>query len=153
MFASRHILTYVYLFTDACQHRSLSTIENHKQNKISKTQTTGRAIIFMLLVSFLIVFLIGFGENTRVLDWIFRRCDGHEDIATPSPIGLLPKPNSLNLDGLGKVEMEELMSVPKDYWLKEIEAIRKYFNDQLSSDIPSKITSELNNLEARVKQS
>ncbi len=33
----------------------------------------------------------GFGENIRVLDWIFRRCNG-EDIAMKSPVGLLPKP-------------------------------------------------------------
>ena len=95
----------------------------------------------------------GFGENTRVLDWIFRRCEGQEGIASPSPIGNLPKPDALNLEGLGKIEMEELMSVPKDYWLKEVEAIRKYFNDQLSSDVPSQITQELNSLEERVKQS
>ncbi|XP_028392701.1 phosphoenolpyruvate carboxykinase, cytosolic [GTP]-like isoform X2 [Dendronephthya gigantea] len=95
----------------------------------------------------------GFGENTRVLDWILRRCDGQEDIAAPSPIGLLPKNNSLNLDGLGEINMRELMSVPKDYWLKEVEAIRNYFHDQLSTDIPSAIVDELNNLEERVRQS
>ena len=33
----------------------------------------------------------GFGENIRVLDWIFRRCNG-EDIAQKSAVGLLPKP-------------------------------------------------------------
>jgi phosphoenolpyruvate carboxykinase (GTP) len=59
----------------------------------------------------------------------------------------------LNLEGLGKVEMEELMSVPKEYWLDEVQAIRKYFNDQLSTDVPSQITQELDNLEERVKQS
>lgn len=49
--------------------------------------------------------------------------------------------------------MEELMSVPKEYWLDEVQAIRKYFNDQLSTDVPSQITQELDNLEERVKQS
>ena len=81
-----------------------------------------------------------------------RRCSG-EDIAVPSPIGLLPKPDALNLEGLGHIEMEELMSAPKDYWLEEVQAIRKYFSDQLSSEIPSKITQELDNLEARLNQS
>ena len=33
----------------------------------------------------------GFGENIRVIDWMFKRCNG-EDVAEPSPIGLLPKP-------------------------------------------------------------
>mgnify|MGYP002803971468 CR=1 FL=1 len=95
----------------------------------------------------------GFGENTRVLDWIFRRCDGEEGIARHSPIGLLPSNNALNLEGLGKIEMKELMSVPKDYWLNEVEAIRKYLDDQLSSDVPSAIKQELDDLEERVKQS
>ena len=98
-------------------------------------------------------YLLGFGENTRVLDWIFRRCDGEENIATPSPIGLLPSNDALNLEGLGKIEMKELMSVPKDYWLNEVEAIRKYLDDQLSSDVPSEIKQELDDLEKRVKQS
>ncbi len=44
----------------------------------------------------------GFGENIRVLDWICQRIDG-ADIAEPSPVGLVPKPGSLNIDGLGKV--------------------------------------------------
>ena len=96
---------------------------------------------------------LGFGENTRVLDWILRRCDGQEDIATPSPIGLLPKNGSLNLEGLGEINMKELMSVSKDYWLKEVDAIRNYFRDQLSSDIPSQIAQELDNLQERVGQS
>lgn len=70
----------------------------------------------------------------------------------PSPIGVLPKPDSLNLDGLGKINMEELMSVPKEYWLDEVKAIRKYFNEQLSTDLPSEISEELNSLEKRIQQ-
>ena len=98
-------------------------------------------------------FLLGFGENTRVLDWIFRRCDGEEGIAVESPIGLLPASDALNLEGLGEINMEELMSVPKEYWQQEVQAIRKYFNDQLSTDIPSNITEELDSLEERVNNS
>ena len=70
----------------------------------------------------------------------------------PSPIGVLPKPDSLNLDGLGKINMEELMSVPKEYWLDEVKAIRKYFNEQLPTDLPSEISEELNSLEKRIQQ-
>lgn len=95
---------------------------------------------------------LGFGENTRVLDWIFRRCDG-EDIAMSSPIGYLPKLNSINLEGLGKVDMEELMSIPKEFWLEEVNAIRKYFHDQLSSDVPNEISNELDKLEKRIGES
>ena len=62
----------------------------------------------------------GFGENIRVLDWIFRRCDG-EDIAVKSPIGFLPSENSINLDGLTeKVDMKELFSTPAEFWNDEV---------------------------------
>jgi phosphoenolpyruvate carboxykinase (GTP) len=41
----------------------------------------------------------GFGENSRVLEWVFRRCEGAVE-AVESPIGLVPAPGALNLDGL-----------------------------------------------------
>src|SRR4051794_5301656 len=41
----------------------------------------------------------GFGENSRVLEWIFRRCEGKAE-AVETPIGLVPAPDSLNVDGL-----------------------------------------------------
>ena len=67
----------------------------------------------------------GFGENIRVLDWIFRRCDG-DQIAVKSPIGFLPAENSINLDGLSeKVDMEELFSTPVDFWNEEVGYINK----------------------------
>ncbi len=93
----------------------------------------------------------GFGENTRVLDWILKRCDG-EDIAQNSPIGLVPKEGSLNVDGLDKpVDMQALFNISKDFWMEEVQDIRKYFDDQINNDLPKDITSELNSLEERVK--
>ena len=41
----------------------------------------------------------GFGENSRVLEWVFRRCDGESE-TVESAIGLLPAPGELNTDGL-----------------------------------------------------
>ncbi|GFG39166.1 hypothetical protein Cfor_10896, partial [Coptotermes formosanus] len=61
----------------------------------------------------------GFGENSRVLDWIFRRID-NEDIAQPTAIGYIPKQDCLNLEGLREtINMTELFSLPKDFWLQE----------------------------------
>ena len=42
----------------------------------------------------------GFGENARVIDWIFRRCDGDNQIFNETPIGKVPRPESIRLDGL-----------------------------------------------------
>ena len=44
----------------------------------------------------------GFGENVRVLEWIFDRCDEKQDSAERTPIGYIPKITSLQLDGMKK---------------------------------------------------
>ncbi|GAB6030446.1 hypothetical protein CHUAL_007316 [Chamberlinius hualienensis] len=91
----------------------------------------------------------GFGENSRVLDWIFRRLEG-EDVANVSPIGYIPKFDSFNLNGLkDPVNMEELFSLPKDFWMQEVRDIRKYYEDQVNSDLPKGMIEELSNLEER----
>lgn len=62
----------------------------------------------------------GFGENSRVIDWIFRRFN-EEDCAQDSPIGLIPKENALNLEGLKQeVDMQQLFDLPKDFWMQEV---------------------------------
>ena len=41
----------------------------------------------------------GFGENSRVLEWVFRRCEGAAD-AVETPIGLLPAEGAIDTEGL-----------------------------------------------------
>ena len=94
--------------------------------------------------------LAGFGENCRVLEWILRRCDD-EDVAVPSPIGYIPKPDSINIQGLGKLDMKELFEVPKDYWVEECKYLRNYYEEQLGEDLPQAIGDELNALVERLK--
>ncbi|XP_077982156.1 phosphoenolpyruvate carboxykinase, cytosolic [GTP]-like [Glandiceps talaboti] len=93
----------------------------------------------------------GFGENSRVIDWIIRRCEG-EDVASKSPIGYIPKEGTLNLDGLDTpVDTKELFSVPKDFWANEVKEIRQYFDEQINVDLPNEVADELKSLENRVK--
>lgn len=91
----------------------------------------------------------GFGENSRVLDWICRRCDG-ENIAQPSAIGLVPKPGSLNVDGLDGVDMEALFELKRAELQEEIDGIRAYFDEQLPGQVPVPILKELTAFEQRV---
>lgn len=92
----------------------------------------------------------GFGENARVLDWIFRRCD-NEDIAIKSAVGYLPKPGSINMSGLKEnVDMNQLFYLPKEFWQQEVKDVEKYFEEQVSDDLPPEIMVELRNLEQRV---
>ena len=91
----------------------------------------------------------GFGENARVLEWILRRVDG-EEVAEKSAIGYLPKENSINTDGLGKVDMNALNHLPKDFWIQECAEIKKYFHEQVGADLPEAVSQELDALEKRV---
>ena len=92
----------------------------------------------------------GFGENCRVLDWIFRRTEG-EDCAQKSAVGMIPTTDAIKLDGLKEeVDMEALFNLPKEMWQQEVHDIRKYFEEQVSEDLPAEIMEELQNLEKRV---
>ncbi|KAL0107688.1 hypothetical protein PUN28_014768 [Cardiocondyla obscurior] len=92
----------------------------------------------------------GFGENSRVLDWILRRIDG-EDIAEDSAIGLLPRSGSINLESLqDDVNMSELFRLPKSFWQKEVKDLKEYFDAQVGNDLPEAITTELNRLSDNV---
>lgn len=93
----------------------------------------------------------GFGENSRVLDWILRRLE-NEDCATETPIGLIPKENAINLSGLNEnIDMKELFSLSKNFWLEEAFAIEKYFKEQVGADLPEEITKQLKQLKKRVE--
>ncbi|KAL1401070.1 hypothetical protein pipiens_001996 [Culex pipiens pipiens] len=92
----------------------------------------------------------GFGENTRVLEWILHRIDDHE-CYRETPIGRVP--NSLNLTGLsGTINEKELFSIPKQFWLKEVDDIKQYYDNQLAQDLPAEIAKELHELKGRVEQ-
>ncbi|XP_060599186.1 phosphoenolpyruvate carboxykinase, cytosolic [GTP]-like [Ruditapes philippinarum] len=92
----------------------------------------------------------GFGENSRVLDWMFRRIDG-EDCAMTSAVGLIPKPGSINMSGLEQeVDEDALFDLSKEFWEAEVKELGKYFDEQVGEDLPSSIRQELCNLGERV---
>ena len=94
----------------------------------------------------------GFGDNSRVLEWILRRCDG-ADLAQPSPIGLIPKPGSINTSGLkDPIDWQELFSIPKPFWQEEVADLEKYFSEQFGNDLPNAVSEELHNLKQRVEK-
>lgn len=93
---------------------------------------------------------LGFGENFRVLDWIFRRVNG-EDCVVQLVIGNFFRKGSLNLEGLQEdVDMDVLFSIFKEYWQKEVKDIGKYFDEQVYEDFFLEIMKELRSLEVRV---
>uniref|UniRef100_A0A0R3RL79 Phosphoenolpyruvate carboxykinase [GTP] n=1 Tax=Elaeophora elaphi TaxID=1147741 RepID=A0A0R3RL79_9BILA len=85
----------------------------------------------------------GFGENIRVIDWIIRRLDGDESIGQKSAIGIIPKENSLNLEGLQDINMKELLSIPKQYWVEDAQETKKFMEEQVGPDLPQEIQAEM----------
>jgi phosphoenolpyruvate carboxykinase (GTP) len=86
-----------------------------------------------------------------VLDWIIRRVNG-EDIADVSPVGLLPKKGSINLQDL-VIDWDKLMSIPKDYSLNDIEETLKWLDEQLGEDLPQDIRTQIEQQKQRLTQS
>jgi phosphoenolpyruvate carboxykinase (GTP) len=84
----------------------------------------------------------GFGENLRVLRWIVDRCDGRVG-AVQTPIGLLPKPDDLQLDGLGIGDqaLRELLGVDHDAWHVEIDDIGRYLGE-FGERVPGRLREE-----------
>ncbi|XP_057702836.1 phosphoenolpyruvate carboxykinase, cytosolic [GTP] isoform X2 [Corythoichthys intestinalis] len=94
----------------------------------------------------------GFGENIRVLDWMFRRLNGQAG-AMPSAIGYLPRLESFNLEGLREpVDLEQLFALDRDFWQKEVEDVGKYFATQVNEDLPEEVARQLELLKHRVNQ-
>jgi phosphoenolpyruvate carboxykinase (GTP) len=85
----------------------------------------------------------GFGDNMRVIDWIFSRCDGKVG-AKEEPIGYLPHEKDINLEGLkvSGADMTELLSVSKDSWKTEVDSIEEYFF-QYGDRLPKEFRSEI----------
>jgi phosphoenolpyruvate carboxykinase (GTP) len=94
----------------------------------------------------------GFGDNSRVLEWIFNRCNG-EGYAIETPIGNLPTLDALNFDGLNLSDTAkaELLRVDIDGWLNEIPLIEEYF-DQYGNRVPVELREEVAQLKIRLQQ-
>jgi phosphoenolpyruvate carboxykinase (GTP) len=93
----------------------------------------------------------GYGENSRVLKWIFERCDGKVH-ATDTPIGRLPDPADLDTKGLNlsPASVAKLLSVDIDGWLAEVPLIREHFT-KFGTHLPKGMQEEVDSLEQRLK--
>jgi len=85
----------------------------------------------------------GFGENSRVIEWIVRRVEGKAD-AVDTPIGLLPSEDALNLDGLDLSErqVEQLFRIDNESWMEECDMTEEYFK-KFGSRVPPALLAEL----------
>ncbi|NEN06935.1 phosphoenolpyruvate carboxykinase (GTP) [Diaminobutyricibacter tongyongensis] len=88
----------------------------------------------------------GFGENSRVIEWIIRRIEG-KAAAVDTPIGRLPVPSQLDLDGLDISDdaLEALFEVDSRSWLDECDLTEEYF-EQFGARVPAALRAELASL-------
>jgi phosphoenolpyruvate carboxykinase (GTP) len=92
----------------------------------------------------------GYGENSRVLAWVFRRCDDAAD-AVDTPIGRLPAAGALETGGLELTddEVAELVRVDAEEWRREAELIREFF-ETFGDRLPGELERQLAELDKRL---
>ena len=92
----------------------------------------------------------GFGENSRVLAWIFRRCDDEAE-AVDTPIGRVPAAGAIDTSGLeiSDEAMAELLKVDPSEWREQLPQMQEHlatFGDRL----PAALRAQLDSLEERL---
>jgi len=92
----------------------------------------------------------GFGENSRVLKWICERLEGRAD-AVETPIGFLPAPGALDIDGLeiNDSHVDKALAFNPEDWKAEIPLITEWF-EKFGDDLPAVLWTELDSLKARL---
>jgi phosphoenolpyruvate carboxykinase (GTP) len=92
----------------------------------------------------------GFGENSRVLEWVFRRCDDESE-TVDSPIGLLPAEGELNTDGLeiSADAVRELLSVDKEALRAQLPQVEEHLA-RFGDDLPDPVRVQLEDLKQRI---
>ncbi|WP_303920497.1 phosphoenolpyruvate carboxykinase (GTP) [Treponema berlinense] len=96
----------------------------------------------------------GYGDNSRVLAWIFDRCNG-ADNAVETAIGYMPKEGAINTDGLPeyyKKTLPEILKVDVEGWKKEVKDIRENHYPKFGSHLPKELSAILDDLEARLNK-
>jgi phosphoenolpyruvate carboxykinase (GTP) len=92
----------------------------------------------------------GYGDNIRVLKWIFGRVEGTVGADTTA-IGYLPKPSDIDIEGLKGVaeNLSELLKVDKNEWNSELELIKEHYG-KFGNKIPVILEQQLTGLVERL---
>ncbi len=92
----------------------------------------------------------GFGDNSRVIDWIIRRIEG-KVAAVDSPIGRLPRTEDLNLDGIDvpQEDLDELFAVDPALWAQEADLTEEFYRG-FGAKMPAALYAELAALRYRL---
>ena len=93
----------------------------------------------------------GFGENSRVLKWVFERCNGSAD-AIDTPIGKMPTLDGIDFNGLEMNEADKasLLRVDVEGWLQELPGIEEYY-DSFGNHLPEELRQQIKALKKRLE--
>ncbi|MGI9557343.1 MAG: phosphoenolpyruvate carboxykinase (GTP) [Solirubrobacterales bacterium] len=93
----------------------------------------------------------GFGENSRVLEWIFRRCDG-EGEAVETPLGLIPVSGDLDTDGLdlSAADLDVLLQPDLDGFRDQLPQIEEHLA-RFGDHLPAGLRAQLESLRAALQ--
>ncbi len=93
----------------------------------------------------------GFGDNSRVLKWVFDRCNGGAE-ANETAVGYLPTKESLDLSGLDIADddLNTLLSIDAAAWLDEVPSMRTHL-EQFGDRMPQELLDELDGIESRLE--
>ncbi len=93
----------------------------------------------------------GFGENSRVLKWVFERCNGSAD-AIDTPIGKMPTLDGIDFNGLEMNEADKanLLRVDVEGWLQELPGIEEYY-DSFGNHLPEELRQQIRALKKRLE--
>jgi phosphoenolpyruvate carboxykinase (GTP) len=97
----------------------------------------------------------GYGENSRVLEWIFRRCQGEAE-ASETAIGLVPVigEGGIDIDGLDVTPqtMAKLLDVDIDGWKQQLPQMHEHYAE-FGAKLPAELHEQLNSLDQRLHNS
>ncbi len=93
----------------------------------------------------------GFGENSRVLKWVFERCNGAAD-AIETAIGNMPTLDGIDFNGLdmSDEDIANLMRVDTEGWLSELQGIEEYY-DTFGAHLPAELRAQVQALRERLE--
>ncbi|MDP2923875.1 MAG: phosphoenolpyruvate carboxykinase (GTP) [Candidatus Omnitrophota bacterium] len=93
----------------------------------------------------------GFGENSRVLEWILDRCNNKVE-AVETAIGYVPRASDIDMTGLELPAgtLEKLLAIDTKAWLEELKGIKKFFQ-QFRKNLPQDLWQEYEDLTSRLK--
>ena len=96
----------------------------------------------------------GYGDNSRVLAWIFDRCNG-VDNAVETPIGYMPKEGAINTDGLAdyyKETLPQILKVDVEGWKKELADVKENHYPKFGKHLPKELSEIIDMIQDRLNK-